>query len=148
MSTPNKVSASSTVTIDAPAEAVAAALADYSTVRPKLLTEHFHDYRVVEGGVGSGTVAEWTLQATKKRSRQVRAVVEAAGNTITERDANSSMVTTWSVEPSGTASVVTTSTEWNGASGVGGFFERTFAPLGLRKIQAAMLSNLQAHLAG
>jgi hypothetical protein len=32
--------------------------------------------------------------------------------------------------------------EWEGGTGVGGFFERTFAPLGLRNIYGEILSNL------
>ena len=33
-----------------------------------------------------------------------------------------------------------------GAGGIGGFFEKTFAPLGLRKIQAQVLANLKREL--
>ena len=35
---------------------------------------------------------------------------------------------------------------WTGAGGVKGFFERTFAPLGLKKIQGEVLSNLKKEL--
>ncbi len=96
---------------------------------------------------GGGDRRAGTLQATEKRSRNVKATVTVSGNTITERDANSSLVTTWTVAPSGAGSTVTTSTEWKGAGGIGGFFERTFAPLGLRRIQEATLANLQRELA-
>lgn len=142
-----QVSASSSVTVDAAPEAVLAALSDYETVRPKILSEHYRDYRIVSGGQGDGTVAEWTLQATSKRSRNVKATVAVAGNTITETDGNSSMVTRWTVVPSGSGSEVTTKTEWTGAGGIGGFFEKTFAPLGLKKIQAEVLTNLSNTLA-
>ena len=36
----------------------------------------------------------------------------------------------------------------NGAGGVGGFFEKTFAPLGLRRIHGELLENLAAYVAG
>lgn len=138
-----QVSASSSITIaQAPAQ-VLAALADYETVRPRILPEQYLDYSVVEGGQGSGTVAQWTLQATSKRSRNVLASVSVEGSTITEKDANSSMVTTWTVAASGAGSEVTTTTEWKGAGGIGGFFEKTFAPRGLAKIQAQTLANLE-----
>lgn len=137
-----QVSASSSVEVTATPEQVLAALADYETVRPRILTEQYLDYRVVEGGQGAGTVAQWTLKATEKRSRDIKATVAVAGNTVTETDANSSLVTTWTVAPSGSGTTVTTTTAWKGAGGVGGFFERTFAPLGLRKIQGAVLANL------
>jgi hypothetical protein len=138
-----QVSASSSITIAQEPGRVLAALLDYETVRPRILPEQYLDYTVVEGGQGAGTVARWTLQATSKRSRNVEATVTVDGSTITERDANSSMVTTWTVAPSGTGSEVTTATEWKGAGGIGGFFEKTFAPLGLKKIQAQTLINLK-----
>ncbi|MET0198356.1 MAG: SRPBCC family protein [Rhodococcus fascians] len=138
-----QVSASSSITIAQAPEQVLAALVDYETVRPRILPEQYLDYTVVEGGQGNGTVAQWTLQATSKRSRNVKATVAVDGSTIVERDANSSMVTTWTVAPSGAGSEVTTTTEWKGAGGIGGFFEKTFAPLGLKKIQAQTLANLE-----
>ncbi|MFC9787047.1 SRPBCC family protein [Rhodococcus sp. NPDC127528] len=141
-----QVSASSSVEVAAAPEQALAALADYQTVRPRILTEQYLDYQVLEGGQGAGTVAQWTLKATEKRSRNIKATVTVAGNTITETDANSSLVTTWTVTPNGTGSTVATTTAWNGAGGIGGFFERTFAPLGLKKIQAAVLANLAREL--
>jgi hypothetical protein len=142
-----KVSASSSIVVTASPDKALAAIADYATVRPKILSAHYRDYKVVEGGQGAGTVADWTLQATEKRSRNVHATVSVSGNTVTETDANSSMVTTWTVAPSGSGSQVTTTTEWNGAGGIGGIFEGIFAPLGLKKIQAEVLGNLEKALA-
>ncbi|TQF74894.1 SRPBCC family protein [Rhodococcus spelaei] len=142
-----QVSASSSVEVTAAPEKVLAALSDYETVRPRILSEQYLDYKVVEGGQGAGTVAQWTLKATEKRSRNIKATVTVGGNTITETDANSSLVTTWTVTPNGAGSTVSTTTAWNGAGGIGGFFERTFAPLGLKKIQAAVLANLARELA-
>jgi hypothetical protein len=141
-----QVSASTSITSTAAPEQAVAALSDYETVRPRILPQQYRDYRVLEGGQGDGTVAQWTLQATEKRSRDVKATVSVSGNTVTERDANSSLVTTWEVTPSGTGSKITTTTEWKGAGGIGGFFERTFAPLGLRKIQEQTLANLVREL--
>ena len=120
-----------------------AAVADYQTVRPKILSPHYSDYQVLEGGQGAGTVATWKLQATKSRVREVKANVDVAGHTVIEKDANSSMITNWTVAPAGPGSSVTVKTSWQGAGGVGGFFEKTFAPLGLRKIQAEVLDNLK-----
>jgi carbon monoxide dehydrogenase subunit G len=142
-----QVSASSSITVAATPEKVLAALSDYETVRPRILSEQYRDYRVLEGGQGTGTVAQWTLKATEKRSRDIKATVTVAGDTITETDANSSLVTTWVVAPSGSGSTVTTTTQWKGAGGIGGFFEKTFAPLGLKKIQATVLANLERELA-
>jgi hypothetical protein len=144
----SQVSASSTILIDAVPETVLAAVADYASVRPKILSSHYSEYQVLEGGQGAGTVASWKLQATKSRVREVKANVDVAGHTVIEKDANSSMITNWTVSPAGPGSSVTVKTSWQGAGGVGGFFERTFAPLGLRKIQNEVLENLKKQIEG
>ena len=138
-----QVSASSSIQLEAAPDKVLAALADYETVRPRILSDHYRDYRVISGGRGEGTVVHWILQATEKRQRDVQATVSVSGSTITETDTNSSLVTTWSVVPHGTGSTVVVLTGGNGAGGIGGFFEKTFAPIGLRKIQQQVLQNLK-----
>ena len=132
--------------INADPAAILAAVADYQTVRPKILSPQYSDYQVLQGGQGQGTVATWKLQATKSRVRDVQANVDVAGHTVIEKDANSSMVTNWTVAPAGPGSTVTVKTTWQGAGGIKGFFEKTFAPLGLRKIQAEVLANLKKEL--
>ncbi|RJO77980.1 SRPBCC family protein [Nocardia panacis] len=141
-----QVSASSSIAVAADPQRTLEAIADYETVRPRILSAHYRDYKVLEGGKGAGTVAEWLLQATEKRSRAVHAVVTVSDSIVTERDSNSSLVNTWSVTPDGAGSQVTLRTTWNGAGGVAGIFEGIFAPLGLKKIQAEVLANLQNEL--
>ncbi|BBU20554.1 SRPBCC family protein [Mycobacterium xenopi] len=141
-----QISAASTVLINAKPEAVLAAVADYQNVRPKILSSHYRDYQVLQGGQGQGTVAKWKLQATKSRVREVQASVDVAGHAVIEKDANSSMVTNWTVAPAGPGSSVTVKTTWTGAGGLKGVFEKTFAPLGLKKIQAEVLANLKKEL--
>ncbi|WP_219419137.1 SRPBCC family protein [Pseudonocardia nigra] len=145
-----QVTARTQATIGAPAERVTAALSDYETVRPAILTENYRDYRVEAGGQGAGSRVHWTLQATKKRVRdQLIEVGVPAEGRIVEKDANSSMVTTWTVTPQGAdTSVVTVETTWNGAGGIGGFFERTLAPKGLQRIHDGVLANLNGRLRG
>ncbi len=130
--------------IAADPEEVFDALADYTGTRAKLLPEHFSEYEVREGGDGKGTLVHWKLQATSKRVRDcLLEVDEPTDGQLVEKDRNSSMVTTWTVTPSGEgrARVVATTT-WNGAGGIGGFFERTFAPKGLGRIYDAILVRL------
>ncbi|GAB93632.1 SRPBCC family protein [Gordonia rhizosphera] len=141
-----QVSATQSIEIAAAPDAVVAALADYSEVRPAILPEQYRDYQVISGGNGDGTLVHWILQATSKRQRDVKAAVSVAGSTVTETDENSSMVTKYTVAGSGSGSRVTTTTTWNGAGGIGGFFEKTFAPKGLNRIQAALLGNLKKRL--
>ena len=144
-----RVSASSTILIDAEPGVVLNAVADYLVMRPKILSPHYSHYQVLQGGHGEGTVASWQLQATQSRSREVRAAVDIAGRTVIEKDANSSLVTNWTVAPAGAAgSSVTVKTAWTGATGVKGFFERVFAPVGLRRIQGEVLANLKKEVEG
>ncbi|MBJ7290199.1 SRPBCC family protein [Williamsia sp.] len=141
-----QVSATQSIDINATPDSVLAALSDYAVVRPQILPEQYLDYQVISGTSGAGTVAQWTLQATSKRSRNVKATVAVDGSTITENDENSTMVTTYTVSPQGNGSMVETTTSWKGAGGIGGFFEKTFAPKGLNRIQAALLGNLKSRL--
>ena len=57
-------------------------------------------------------------------------------------------VTTWILNPtaSDTATSLRLSTIWEGHGGVGGFFERTFAPRGLRRIHGELLDRLTRQL--
>ncbi|MFF7527619.1 SRPBCC family protein [Streptomyces bobili] len=120
------------------------AIADYSGTRAKLLPEQFSEYEVREGGDGEGTLVHWKLQATSKRVRDcLLEVAEPTDGELVEKDRNSSMVTVWRVTPAGEGkSRVVVTTTWTGAGGIGGFFERTFAPKGLGRIYDAILANL------
>ncbi|MFF3560792.1 SRPBCC family protein [Streptomyces sp. NPDC002574] len=132
--------------IAASPESVFAALADYAGTRQRLLPEQYSEYEVREGGSGAGTLVHWKLQATEKRIRDcLFAVTEPTPGQLVETDRNSSMVTTWTVTPAGEgrAKAVVTTT-WTGAGGIGGFFERTFAPKGLNRIQDEVLARLAA----
>jgi len=133
--------------IHAPAEQVAAALADYTTVRPQILPPQYSEYAVRSGGTGAGTVVHWKFAATEKRVRDCEITVTAPEEgVLVESDGNSSMVSTYTVVASedGHASVVI-ETVWNGAGGIGGFFERTFAPKALVKIYDDFLNRLSVY---
>ncbi|MFI6282566.1 SRPBCC family protein [Streptomyces sp. NPDC050988] len=120
------------------------ALADYTGTRPKVLSEHFSEYEVREGGDGEGSLVHWKLQATSKRVRDcLLEVSEPTDGELVEKDRNSTMVTTWRVTPAGEGkSRVVVTTVWNGAGGIGGFFEKTFAPKGLGRIYDEVLAKL------
>ena len=135
--------------VRAPAERVSAALADYEGARRRILPEQFSDYRVESGGQGTGTRVHWRFAATSKRVRdQVMEVTQPSQDVLVERDANSSMVTTWTVSGADAGvSTVRVRTTWNGAGGIGGFFERTFAPKGLARVYTSMLERLDRELA-
>lgn len=136
--------------LSAPADRVQAALADYDGTRRRIAGPQFSEYRVESGGHGAGTRVHWKLAATEKRVRdQVVAVSELPdGGGLVESDTHSSMVTTWTVHPTDAGgTTVRVRTTWNGAGGIGGFFERTFAPKGLRRLYDGMLERLDVELA-
>ena len=66
------------------------------------------------------------------------------GRVLTETDQLSSTVTTFTVLPEGSGCRVRIGTRWQGAGGVGGLFERLFAPRVLRRIYANELERLVA----
>lgn len=140
-----KVEASAERTIDAPADAVYRYLADMHK-HPHFLPPAFTDFRVEEGGVGEGTVTAFTVTAGgRTRAYRMRVTEPEPGRTLVESDANSSLVTTFHVEPRDGKSLASISTSWDGASGVGGFFERTFAPRAMRRIYLDELDRLNAY---
>lgn len=130
-------------------EVVYAALADYRETHPRLLPEEFTDYEVREGGQGAGTVVFLRLHATKKRVREcLLDVSEPEERTLVEKDRQSTLVTTWTITPDGgdDNSVATVRTVWEGSGGIGGFFERLFAPRVLVGVYERLLENLAAEV--
>ena len=133
--------------IDAPAATVYGYIANMREHHPRFLPPAFSAFQVEEGGVGAGTVISYTMTAGG-RTRQYRATVAEPepGRVLTESDAASSAVTTFTVTPRGAdAAQVSISTTWQGAGGIGGFFERTFAPRVLRGVYADELERLNAY---
>lgn len=132
--------------MDAPADAVYGYIADMREHHPRFLPPAFSDFRVESGGVGAGTVTRFKVMAGG-RTREYRNVVAEPepGRVLTESDTGSSAVTTFTVSPQGDASLVRISTAWDGAGGIGGFFERTLAPRVLRGIYADELKRLDAY---
>src|ERR1700722_9498082 len=116
-------------TVDAPADAVYGYIADMREHHPQFLPSAFSDFQVESGGVGEGTITRFTLTAGG-RARQYRMKVAEPepGHILTESDTDSSAVTTFTVTPQGDESLVRITTTWEGAGGMGGFFEGLFAP--------------------
>jgi hypothetical protein len=132
--------------INAPASTVYTCITDFREHHPHFLPPAFSDFRVEEGGIGAGTVISYKLTAGG-RTRGVRAVVAEPepGRVLTESDTLSSIVTTFTVTPRGERALVHIATRWMGAGGIGGFFERTFAPRLLRRLYEDELARLDAY---
>jgi hypothetical protein len=132
--------------VEAPATAVYRYIADMREHHPRFLPPAFSDFEVESGGVGAGTITRFKVNAGG-RSRDYRMQISEPepGRVLTESDMNSSLVTTTTVDPEGNASRVTISTEWQGAGGIGGFFERMFAPRVMRGMYEDELRRLNEY---
>jgi carbon monoxide dehydrogenase subunit G len=132
--------------VAAPPAQVHAFLRDYRR-RPEILPANYQDYAVEQGGEGEGTVVRYRFKAgPRERDYRMRAEVPDAA-TLVERDLGSSLVTTWRLSQEGDGTRVRLETEWQGASGMGGFFERTFAPRALSRVHADVLARLATAVA-
>jgi len=132
--------------VGAPAEAVYRYIADMREHHPHFLPPAFSDFQVESGGVGAGTVTRFKLTAGgRTREYRTKVAEPEPGRILTESDTGSSSVTTFTVSPQGAASRVRISTTWDGAGGIGGLFERMFAPRVLQGIYEDELKRLDAY---
>src|SRR6266699_5083408 len=121
--------------VDAPAETVYRYIADMREHHPRFLPPAFSDFQVESGGVGAGTVTRFKMTAGgRTREYRMKVAEPESGRVLTESDTGSSAVTTFTVSPQGPASLVQISGTCDGAGGIGGLFERIFAPRVLRAI--------------
>jgi hypothetical protein len=133
-------------TVHAPADAVYSYLANMRDHHPHFLPPAFSDFRVESGGIGAGTVARYKMTAGgRTREYRMQIAEPEPGRVLTESDMNSTAVTTFTVSPQDGESLVRISTAWDGATGIGGFFERMFAPRVLHGIYADELNRLDAY---
>ena len=132
--------------MDAPAETVYRYIADMRDHHPRFLPPAFSDFQVESGGIGAGTVTRFKLTAGgRTREYRMKVAEPEPGRVLTESDTNSTAVTTFTVSARDAASLVEISTAWDGAGGIGGVFERMFAPRVLRAIYADELKRLDAY---
>jgi hypothetical protein len=132
--------------VDAPAGAVYRYIADMREHHPRFLPPAFSDFRVESGGVGAGTVTRFRMTAGgRTREYQMTVAEPEPGRVLTESDAASSAVTSFTVTPRNGASLVRISASWDGAGGIGGLFERMFAPRVLRAIYTDELKRLDTY---
>lgn len=132
--------------VDVSAEIVYGYLADMREHHPRFLPPAFSDFDVEFGGVGQGTIVGFKVTAGgRTREYRMEVAEPQPGRVLTESDMNSSLVTTFTVTPEDTASRVQICTTWNRAAGIGGIFERMFAPRVMRGIYADELERLNAY---
>ncbi len=132
--------------IGGPPEDVYGYLRDYREHHPRILPPAFSEFTIEQGGIGAGTIFSVRI-TTARRTRVYRMQVAEPqpGRVLTESDTNSSLVTTFTVLPVGTHSRVRIETRWQGAKGIGGFFERLFAPRAAGRLYADELARLDRY---
>ncbi len=144
-----QVRAEARTVVPAPAEQVFNLLADYRETRPAILPDAYSRFEVVEGGTGAGTVFTYRLRTARgERDYRMRVTEAELGRLLVEADESSSLVTRWTLTPASGGTLVTVETSWAGAGGVGGFFERLFAPKAVRGMHEQTLRALSARITG
>ena len=84
--------------VDAPADAVYRYVADMREHHPHFLPPAFSGFRVESGGVGAGTITRFKMTAGgRTRECQMKVAEPEPGRILTESDAGSSAVTTFTV---------------------------------------------------
>jgi hypothetical protein len=116
---------------------------------PRFLPPAFSDFQVESGGVGAGTITRFRVTAGgRAREYRMQVAEPEPGRILTESDTGSTLVTKYTVTPKSDACLVQISTTWGGAGGIGGIFERLFAPRVMRGIYADELGRLDAYVRG
>ena len=132
-------------TVDAPAEIVYGIIADYRNGHPHILPRKYFEWLVVEqGGRGEGTVIRFQMRVLGQ-TRVLRAAVTEPdpGRVLVETDTGGAgPVTTFTVEPAGSGSHVTFSTEMTSTGGPLGVLERFVLRRVLRRVYARELEQL------
>ena len=132
--------------VKAPAHDVYRYIADYRDHHQRFLPRAFSNFKVERGGVGTGTVASFSLKIGGKTNHMRITVDETdPGAILKEISLDSDSVTTFEVIPQGVAALVRIHTEWTPSSGFQGWVERKFAPRMLQDLYREELINLDLY---
>jgi len=145
----NTLHAEATAHVGASAADAYRMIADYRVGHTRIIPpRYFRDLRVEEGGYGAGTVIRYDLIAFGKTTRARARVTEPEpGRVLVETDLDKGAVTSFVVDPVGTAkSRVTIKTDMPTRSGLVGFIERAVIRRFLRRVYVAELALLDAEL--
>jgi hypothetical protein len=138
------ISATKQARIAAPAERVYGILSDYTQHHPRILPSNFSEFTVEQGGVGAGTVMRFRVKAGGM-SRVLHGVAsEPQPGRLLSETYDDGSVTSFTVEPDGSATIVRIDTVYE-RGGVRGAFERLFVPMLLRRMYRDELGRLDRY---
>ena len=134
--------------MDVSPDVVYRCIADYEHHhRPEgFLPPTFSDMRVIEGGVGAGTVVSWAMDLGGRHETTTATISEPdPGHLLVET--SDTVVTTFTVEPSGSGALVRFDTVID-EPGVRGLMTRLFATRLLRPVYDDELERLEEYARG
>ncbi len=144
------IQASVSAEINAPPEKVYRVIADYDNHHPHILPRpYFTGLEVLEGGQGAGTLVAVEMNVMGVRAAyRLRTAEPQPGRVLVERDDDTGVVTTFTVEPlaGGERSRLTIETESRASPGLRGFLERRPNPGIMRRIYRAELAQLAVYV--
>ncbi|HEX8394948.1 MAG TPA: SRPBCC family protein [Longimicrobium sp.] len=142
-----RIDVSVTEPVDAPAEIAYGILTDYREAHPSILPRsNFGALVVEEGGRGAGTLFTVPIkEGPRMRTLRMRASEPEPGRVLMERDVDSDLVTTFTVDPveGGARCTVTIRTAWT-RGGLRGLVEGFAAPRLMPPVFRAEIRNLEA----
>jgi len=132
--------------IDAPPERVYAIIANYRDGHPRILPKEFRGLTVEQGGIGAGTMIRFQMRMLGTTTNFRAAITEPVpGRVLVETYLEGKgAVTTFTVNPNGTSSEVTISTDLPVTPGLLGAIERVLSVRILRSIYTRELALLAA----
>lgn len=135
--------------IAVPAAQVYQCIADYHAHHPHFLPRVFSNLRVIQGGVGLGTVITFRMNAGGA-TREFRAIIGEPdpGRVLTEEDRERGSITIFTVTSDARGCRVRIETRWRGGGGLAGLFERIVVPLHLKSLYRDELERLNRYALG
>lgn len=131
--------------VAAPAAIVYNILADYNNHHPNILPSNaFAGLDIEEGGVGAGTqlLVHFNVMGIKQQ-RRLYVTEPEPGVVLAERDVDTNLITTFTVQPTGpTRSKVTFESVWQPEPGLKGLIDRLTTPFFMRRIYRQELAML------
>jgi hypothetical protein len=130
--------------IEAPTTTVYNILADYNHHRKILPKNAFAGLDIEAGGIGAGTqlLVHFNVMGIKQQ-RRLQVTEPEPGVILAERDVDTDLITTFTVQPAGTdQSNVIIETVWQPQPGLAGLFDRLTTPFFMRRIYWQELNML------